>query len=134
MNTFFAASPNGGIFVTSDGGTTWKALTDNQASLSIASMALDPTGKTGKTLIAGTGVTDNGQYNFFNTGYPGRSGGLSTGLLYTTNGGASWSSLGGTTLANQTVMGVAAMGSTKLAATFEPQSTSVAATSAGALS
>jgi hypothetical protein len=130
-NTLFAASPNGGIFVTNNGGTTWQALTDNQASLSISSMALDPTDRTGKTLVAGTGITDNGQYNAFNTGYQGR-GALQTGLLYTTNGGASWSTLGGAALANQTVIGVVATGSTMLAATFEPQSTSVATTAAGA--
>src|ERR1700745_5043 len=97
----------------------------------MASMALDPTDPTGKTLIAGIGITDNGQYNSFNTGYQGR-GGLQTGLLYTTNGGASWTPLGATTLANQTVIGVAALGNTILAATFEPQSTGVTATAAGA--
>jgi hypothetical protein len=32
-NTMFVGSTNGGIFITQDGGTTWKALTDNQGSL-----------------------------------------------------------------------------------------------------
>ncbi len=130
-NTFFAASANGGIFVTNNGGATWSALTDNQASLSIASMSLDPTDKTGKTIIAGTGITDNGQYNQFNTGFPG-TGGLRNGLLYSTNGGATWASLGSSVLANQTVVGVAAAGNTILAATFEPQQTSTVTTSTGA--
>jgi hypothetical protein len=58
-STIFAASPNGGIFVTTNNGATWKPLTDNQASLSIASLGLDPTDPTGKTIIAGVGVTDN---------------------------------------------------------------------------
>ena len=35
-NTMFLASPNGGIWSTSNGGATWTPLTDKQASLSIA--------------------------------------------------------------------------------------------------
>src|SRR5262249_29940875 len=58
--TMFIGSPNGGIWRTTNGGTTWTPLTDNQASLSIASLALDPTDPTGKTLIAGVGITSNG--------------------------------------------------------------------------
>jgi hypothetical protein len=54
-NTMFIASRNGGIWSTTDGGTTWTPLTDKQASLSIASLGLDPTDTSGKTLIAGTG-------------------------------------------------------------------------------
>jgi autotransporter-associated beta strand protein len=130
-NTIFAASANGGIWVTNNGGTTWSPLTDKQASLSIASLALDPTDATGKTLIAGIGITSNGQYNSFNNDYQGR-GALQTGLLYTTNGGATWSALGNTDLANQTVIGVTARGNTILAATFEPQAPGTATTAGGA--
>jgi outer membrane autotransporter protein len=131
-NTIFVGSANGGIWVTNNGGTTWSPLTDKQASLSIASLALDPTDATGNTLIAGIGITSNGQYNFFNTGFPGGSGGQRTGLLHTTNGGATWSALGSTALANQTVIGVVARGNTILAGTFEPQATTTATTAGGA--
>jgi autotransporter-associated beta strand protein len=125
-NTMFAGSVNGGVFVTNDGGNTWKALTDKQASLSIASLGLDPTDPTGKTIVAGVGITSNGAWGL---GFEGR-GGQQTGLLYTTNGGASWSALGNkattlpgqSTLEGQSVIGVAARGSTILAATFEVQS------------
>jgi hypothetical protein len=120
-STIFAASPNGGIFVTTNNGATWKPLTDNQASLSIASLGLDPTDPTGKTIIAGVGVTDNGEYSQFNQGAFAGRGAAQTGILYTTNGGASWSALGTTTLAGQSVIGVEARGSTILAATFEVQ-------------
>jgi hypothetical protein len=59
-DTYFIGATNGGIWVTTDGGKSWKPLTDNQASLSIASLSLDPTDPTGKTLIAGIGITSNG--------------------------------------------------------------------------
>jgi outer membrane autotransporter protein len=117
----FIGSPNGGVWRTSNDGATWLPLTDNQASLSIASLALDPTDPTGKTLIAGIGVTSNGVWDAFNA--PGRAGagGLRTGLLYTTDGGAVWSPLGGAALDGLSVIGVAARGNDILAATFEEQ-------------
>ncbi len=121
-NTLFAGSPNGGIWVTNNFGTTWTPLTDNQGSLSIASLGLDPTDPSGKTIIASVGITDNGEYSQFNVGsYQGR-GGAQTGLLYTTNGGATWSTLGTTSaFAGESVIGVAARGNTLLAATYGVQ-------------
>ena len=121
-NTLFAASPNGGVWISSNFGTTWTPLTDKQASLSIASLGLDPTDATGKTMIAGVGITDNGEYSQFNVGaYQGR-GGAQTGLLYTTNAGATWSALSlPTGNAGESVIGVAARGNTLLAATYEVQ-------------
>ncbi len=119
-NTYFAGTPNGGIWITSNGGTTWKPLTDNQASLSIGSLSLDPTDTTGKTIIAGVGVTDNGEYSQFNLN--GGRGGPTTGLLYSTNGGTSWSALGqNSAFAGESVVSAMARGSTILAATFETQ-------------
>jgi autotransporter-associated beta strand protein len=124
-NTYFVGSPNGGVWVTNNGGATWTPLTDKQSSLSITSLALDPTDPTGKTIIAGIGATDNGEYSQFNLTH-GQSGAL-TGLLYTTNGGMTWSNLGGTTLAGQSVVGVEARGNVILAATFEDFATSTTA-------
>ena len=90
--TIFAGSPNGGIWKSTNNGTTWTPLTDNQASLSIGSLSLDPNDPTGKTVIAGIGLTDNGFYVGPNE--PQTNGGQRTGLLYTTNGGATWSTIG----------------------------------------
>ena len=59
-NTLFVGTPAGGIWKTTNGGTTWTPLTDKQASLSIASLALIPTDSSHNTLIAGTGLTANG--------------------------------------------------------------------------
>ena len=119
-NTIFIGSSNGGIWETTNGGTSWSLLTASQATNSIASLSLDPTNATGNTIIAGTGVTSNGLWNY-NTGYNAR-GALQNGLLYSTNGGATWTDLGTTSaLEGESVIGVAARGNTILAATFEEQ-------------
>jgi outer membrane autotransporter protein len=132
-NTYFAGSTNGGVWVTNNSGATWTPLTDKQASLSVGSLSLDPTDRSGKTIVAGIGVTANGDWDQFNTLFQGR-GGQQTGLLYTTNGGASWSALGGAALQGQSVIGTAARGNTILAATFEETigSTATTQTSTGA--
>jgi hypothetical protein len=100
-NTIYVGTPNGGVFASRNNGASWSPLSDNQASLSISSLSLDPTDPTHQTLIAGTGLTANGSIgpdqNFIG------SGGLRDGLLYSTNGGTTWSRLGAATFANQTV-------------------------------
>ncbi len=63
----------------------WKALTDNWDSLSISYLAFDPTDATGQTLYAGTGNVSNS-----------RVGGQSIGILKTTDGGQTWTVVGGT--------------------------------------
>src|SRR6476661_2057834 len=55
-NTLFAGATNGGVWVTRNGGTSWTSLTDKQASLSIGSLALDPTDASRRTLVAGIGL------------------------------------------------------------------------------
>src|SRR3974390_152842 len=105
-NTIFLGSPNGGVWRSTDGGTTWKALTDNQASLSIASLALDPNDTSGKTLIAGIGLTSNGFWNLQNVGFELGRGGPRIGLLYSTDGGDHWAAMGGASLTGQSVIGV----------------------------
>jgi hypothetical protein len=49
----YVGAVNGGVWVAHDGGTSWTPLTDKEASISIASLALDPTNS--KNLLAGTG-------------------------------------------------------------------------------
>jgi hypothetical protein len=132
LGTIFIGGTNGGIWGTTNGGVSWTPLTDKQASLSIASLGLDTTDPTGKTLIAGVGITDNGAYDNFNNGNVTGRGGARTGLLYSSDGGKTWSSLGGATLTGQSVIGVAARGSTMLAATFEEQGRLVTHTPGGA--
>ena len=107
-------------------------MTDNQASNSIARLTLDPTDVSGKTIVSGTGITSNGVWNR-NAGYQ-AAGGLQNGLMYSTNGGASWTSLGSSSaLFGESVIGVDARGSTILAATFEEQSITTTKSSSGNL-
>jgi len=111
-NTLFIGTPGGGIWRTKDGGTTWTPLTDKQSSLSISSLAIDPTDP--NRLIAGTGLTANGSVLGLAA-----SGGLRNGLLYSQDGGNTWSSLGAATFAGQSVVGVAARGNVLVAGTYE---------------
>ena len=124
-NTIWLGGPNGGVWVTHDGGATWTPLTDKQASLSIASLSLDPTDATNQTLIAGTGLTSNGTVGSYGPGanlnYFLGDGGQRIGILHSTDGGTTWSApAGDAALAGQCVVGVAARGQVLLAATFEP--------------
>jgi autotransporter-associated beta strand protein len=115
-NTMYIGATNGGVWVTRNGGASWTPLSDNQRSLSIASLSVDPTNP--NVLIAGTGLTSNGFIG--GTGDVASRGGPRIGILYSTSGGSSWSELGGTTLAGKSIVGVAARGSTILAAAAEP--------------
>src|SRR6478672_154351 len=41
-NTLYVGTVNGGVWRTTNGGTSWTALTDNVGSLSIGALAFDP--------------------------------------------------------------------------------------------
>jgi len=118
-NTLFVGTPAGGIWKTTNGGASWTPLTDKQATLSIASLAYDPTDSSHSTLIAGTGLTANGTVSYGGARFFTGSGGLQNGLLYSQDGGNTWTSLGAAALANQSVVAVGARGNVMLAGTFE---------------
>jgi len=121
-STLYVGAVDGGIWKTTDGGATWVPLSDQKASLSIASLSLDPTDGTHRTLVAGTGSTSNGGFTSISTfSTPGNFGGVQNGLLYSTDGGASFTTLGAATFSGQSVVDVAARGNIILAATFEPR-------------
>jgi photosystem II stability/assembly factor-like uncharacterized protein len=125
-NTLYVGAVNGGVWVTHNGGTTWTPLTDNQVSLSISSLTLDPTDPTHKTLIAGAGLTSAGSVAP-GAGFFLNSGGLRTGLLVSTDGGNTWAQpAGNPTVAGVTIVNVQARGPLILAAGFEPLATAPA--------
>src|SRR5215471_2845540 len=121
-NRFFIGAVGGGIWSTTNGGVTWTPLTDKQATLSISSLAFDPTDPNRNTLIAGTGLTSNGTAGGVGPSFFTGSGGLRNGLLYSNDGGSTWTSLGAAALGGQTVDAVAARGNVLLAGTFEESS------------
>ena len=83
----------------------WTPQTDFLSSLSIGDIEFDPTDSTGNTLVAGIGRASSFQ----------ATGGSETGMLRTTNGGATWTELNAAALQNQTILNVAARGNILMA-------------------
>lgn len=101
---------NGGIW-RSDNATAsspdWSNQTDGQPSLSIGALERDPTDPTNQSLLAGIG-----SFSSFSG-----VGGRRTGLLRTTDGGASWTPVdGGGALVDKNISGVAPRGATMVVA------------------
>jgi len=111
------SSPSGGIFRSTDGGQSWAAVTDSLGSLAVSNLSFDPTDPTGMTVVASIGSTTNGA-----TGTHFDRGGLTNqGLLYSTDGGKSWSSIGQSALPDVSMLNVVARGQTIMAAGFEEE-------------
>jgi len=85
-NTIYCATAQGGVWKTINGGISWVATSDNEVSLAIGALAIDPSNDL--VLYAGTG-----EGNFSGDSYYGN------GVLKTTNGGASWTALATSTFA-----------------------------------
>ena len=75
----YIASATGGVFKTTDGGITWKALSNNWPYLQTNTLAMDP--KNRLIVYAGTGNAPTGSGN-------------AIGLMKTTDGGLHWSNIG----------------------------------------
>jgi hypothetical protein len=90
----YAGTAGGGVWKTSDSGTTWTPLTDNQATLSIGAVAVDPNNHL--TVFAGTGEA--------NRSIDSQAG---EGVLKSTDGGATWTFYGGSQFAGHHIYAVA---------------------------
>lgn len=104
-NRVFVGGVNGGIwrtFTSTAVSPAWTPLTDVAASPAITSLAFSPLDRAGNTLFAGTGslsaAVSLGAPSGGNLLAPG-PGGPAAGLLRTTDGGATWVSLGQSTFA-----------------------------------
>ncbi len=80
-NILYAGAAEGGLWKTADSGSTWTPLTDNQPSLAVGTITIDPTRP--QTLYVGTGEPNNNGDGYYGAG-----------ILKTTDGGVSWSLLG----------------------------------------
>ena len=105
-NILYIGTANGGIWRTTDANDAspnWTPLADSAKSLSISTLSLDPTDPNGMTLVAGEGRRSDSS----------RAGGLLDGLLYSDDGGATWTPLdGGGTLTGKDCSGIAVRGKT----------------------
>lgn len=87
-NIIYVAAAGGGVWKTTDGGTTWSPLTDRQATLSMGAIAVAPSNP--NIIYAGTGEADNSIDSFYGRG-----------LLKSTDAGATWTLLTGNAGVNE---------------------------------
>jgi len=78
-NTYYAGAPAGGLWKTTDGGTTWETNTDNLPQIGVSGIAIDY-GNPGTIYIA-TGDDDGGDSN-------------SVGVMKSTDAGLTWGTTG----------------------------------------
>ena len=108
-NILYIGAVGGGVWKTTNAtnaSPTWTALTDNQGSLNVGAVEFDATDATSQTLVAGIARVSS---------FAAR-GGFLIGVLRTTDGGASWTTLGGAAFANENITSVAARGAIIMAA------------------
>ncbi len=84
--TLYLGSAGGGVWKTTNYGTSWTELTDSQPTLAVGALYVD-TSTTPNTIYVGTGEGNNSQDSFYGEG-----------ILVSTNGGTSWSTLAGSSI------------------------------------
>ncbi|MBM3430441.1 MAG: PKD domain-containing protein, partial [Bacteroidetes bacterium] len=85
-NTIWVGAPDGGLWKTTNGGTSWTTNTDQLTVIGVSDVAIDPTNT--QTMYLATGDSDGSDT-------------YSIGLLKSTDGGATWNTTGLTWTVNQ---------------------------------
>lgn len=80
-DTVYIGAAQGGVWKTTNGGTTWAPLTDDQASLATGALAIDPADP--NTIYAGTGEANLAGFAYFGQG-----------ILKSVDGGSTWNLMG----------------------------------------
>jgi hypothetical protein len=83
-NIIFACCPTGGLWETTNGGTTWATKTDQLADMSVSDVAISPTNTNIMYVSIGDGDGIFGGYTTLST----------TGVLKSTDGGNTWNPTG----------------------------------------
>ena len=84
-NIFWLGAPSGGLWRTTDGGSTWTVLTDNNTVLGVSAIAITSNYATSNTLYIGTGDRDGGSAWSMGGGNTNDNKGI--GVLKSTDGG-----------------------------------------------
>ena len=82
VNTFWVATPGGGVWKTSNGGSSWVVLTDNIDVQATSAIAIPSDYATSNTIYIGTGDRDAWTHN------------EGIGVLKSTDGGITWNATG----------------------------------------
>lgn len=91
-NTFWIGAPAGGLWKTTDGGTTWATTYDDQPILGVSDIAIHPTDP--NIMYLATGDGDSGSFWSVFGGSDSRAGDTnSLGIMKSVDGGNTWSSV-----------------------------------------
>ena len=80
-NTYWVGAASGGLWVTTNNGTTWSCLTDNNGVLAVSDIVIPSNYVTSQTIYIATGDKDHWDNS-------------SIGVLKSTNGGSTWNATG----------------------------------------
>ena len=80
-NTYWVGAASGGLWVTTNNGTNWSCLTDNNGALAVSDIVIPSDFATSNTIYIATGDRDGWDNN-------------SIGVLKSTNGGTTWNATG----------------------------------------
>lgn len=97
VNTLFAGTPGGGLWKTTNGGSTWTPLTDGLPSSGISGVAIDPSNANNMYVLTGDGNGGN------NWGYYVKERGC--GVFKSIDGGVTWTATGLSWLQSDTKYG-----------------------------